>query len=149
MREKKILPPTYFNISVILIALLYFILPVLEFIYFPWNLSGILFIISGALLNLIADRDFKRAQTTVKPFEYSTVLLTGGVFGISRNPMYLGMSAILLGESLLFGSLSPFIVALIFTLLMHFRFIIAEEKMLEEKFGDDYIVYSDKVRRWI
>ncbi len=45
--------------------------------------------------------------TTVKPFEESQALVTGGVFRISRNPMYLGMTLILLGVTLILGSVTP------------------------------------------
>lgn len=149
MKKKKILPPTFFMSTILIIVVAHFIFPLLNFICYSWNLVGVLFLILGAFLNLLADRDFKRFNTTVKPFEYSTKLITGGVFSFSRNPMYLGMVLILLGESFLLRSLSSFLITIVFMLLLYFMFIKVEERMLLEKFGDEYIAYKRKVRRWV
>ncbi len=147
--KKKSLPPTYFFAAIIISIILHFTLPVLRFMYFPENLTGIIFIVAGAIFNISADRAFKEVNTTVKPFEEPTCLMTEGVFRISRNPMYLGMLLILFGLSILLGSISPFIVVLIFGRLINRRFIQIEEKMLLEKFGDEWRHYKNKVRRWI
>ena len=149
MQKKKILPPTYFASAIFLIVIVNFIFPITKFLFFPWKLAGLLLLAAGGILNLLADRDFKRFDTTVKPFEYSNKLVTSGVFKLSRNPMYLGMVLFLFGESILFGSLSPFIISIIFMVLLHFIFIKPEEKILLEKFGEEYEVYRNKVRRWI
>lgn len=149
MEKSKILPPRYFTISILLIPLFHYLIPIAALIFFPWNLTGLLLIALGGLLNLFADKDFKKRNTTVKPFEESTVLITDGVFRISRNPMYLGMLFLLLGESLLFGSISSLIVVIAFTIVIHFVFIVEEEKMLTNKFGSEYIKYAGRVRRWI
>jgi protein-S-isoprenylcysteine O-methyltransferase Ste14 len=149
IQEKRVLTPTYFMSSILLVAIIHFIFPITKLLFFPWNLLGLLLLALGGLLNLLPDRDFRRFNTTVKPFEYSSKLITSGVFRLSRNPMYLGMGLFLLGESMLFGSLGPFIIPIGFVVLMHFIFIIPEEKMLSEKFGEEYETYRKKVRRWI
>ena len=100
-------------------------------------------------LNLSADRKFKEVKTTVKPFESSTYLVTDGVFRISRNPMYLGMVAILLGGAVFLGTLTPFLIALIFAILIDIRFIKAEEKMLDDTFGEKWQSYKSKTGRWL
>ena len=149
MRKKKILPPTYFLISILLIVIFHFTLPLYQLIFFPFNLIGLLPLLFGIVLNLKADGDFKNLGTTVKPFEKSSVLVTGGVFGLSRHPMYLGMTSILLGTSLLLGSIIPFVVVAIFAFLMEKNFIKTEEKMLHDAFGEEYLKYKKKVRKWI
>lgn len=149
MKKRKILPPTFFMSTILIIVIAHFIFPLVQFIYFPLNLIGLLFFILGGILNLLADKDFKRFNTTVKPFEYSTKLVTNGVFSISRNPMYLGMILFLFGESILLGSLGPFLITIIFMLLIYFTFIKVEEGMLLEKFNEEYADYKNKVRRWI
>jgi len=147
--KKEILPPAYFMSAILLIAIIHFTIPVLKFINFPWNLSGLLLLILGGILNLIADNSFKNPNTTVKPFEYSSKLIQNGIFKITRNPMYLGMIFLLLGESILMGSILPFLITIGFTLIMFFGFIKTEEKMLLEKFNEEYLSYKQKVRRWI
>lgn len=149
MKRINILPPTYLFITIIIVIALHFILPITIFIPFPWNLIGILPIILGIVFNLIADNAFKVRMTTVKPFEESSALVTNGVFRLSRNPMYLGFVFILLGIGTLLGSLTPFLITLLFTISIYRMYIIVEEKMLEEKFGEEWLSYKNKVRRWI
>jgi protein-S-isoprenylcysteine O-methyltransferase Ste14 len=149
MQKKRILPPTFFNVSIIALIAFHILIPLSRIILFPWNLLGLIPIALGAVLNLKSDKDFKTAGTTVKPFEESSVLITTGVFRISRNPMYLGMVLILLGAAILLGSLSPYVVMVAFALSMHFLFIVPEEKMLESRFGMEYRQYKEHVRQWI
>ena len=113
------------------------------------NLFGIAPFVIGVLLNLVADRAFKNRHTTVKPFEQPSALITDGVFGWTRNPMYVGFVLILLGLGLLMGSVSPFAVVPVLALSLHVIFIRAEERALEEKFGDRWRTYKREVRRWI
>jgi protein-S-isoprenylcysteine O-methyltransferase Ste14 len=88
---------------------------------------------------IIADKAFHQAQTTVKPFEESTALLTTGVFRITRNPIYPGYLLILLGVALIVGSVTPYAVLLVFAVLMDRVFIRVEEQMLEERFGQAWV----------
>jgi protein-S-isoprenylcysteine O-methyltransferase Ste14 len=104
---------------------------------------------AGATLNLLADSAFKKAQTTVKPFEKSTALITTGVFQISRHPMYLGMILILIGLAVFMGTITPLIIIFIFALLMEVVFVRIEERMLEQQFGSAWITYKNKVRKWL
>jgi protein-S-isoprenylcysteine O-methyltransferase Ste14 len=128
---------------------LHFLLPVYKIIPIPWNLLGILPLACGIALNLIADRAFKQSQTTVKPFEESTALITTGVFRITRNPMYLGYLLILLGVALIVRSMTTYAVILVFGILMDRVFIRVEEQMLEKQFGQAWLEYASKVRRWL
>jgi protein-S-isoprenylcysteine O-methyltransferase Ste14 len=149
MKGKAILPPTYLLIALILMALLDLLIPVVKFVPTPWNLFGILPLAGGIALNLLADRAFHRAETTVKPFEASSALVTDGVFRLSRNPMYLGYLLILLGIGLLLRSLMPLVVIPIFGYLMARVYIRTEEKMLQDTFGPAWDTYARRVRRWI
>ncbi|RMF24870.1 MAG: isoprenylcysteine carboxylmethyltransferase family protein, partial [Cyanobacteria bacterium J083] len=103
---------------------------------------GIVMVLASAFL-------FKQKNTTIKPLEESTYLVQEGLFKYSRNPIYLGMTISLLGVGLFLGSLTPFFVIPLFVWLIQTLFIEQEEKMLEEKFGDEYRQYKQKVRRWV
>jgi len=149
MKTKPILPPTYFFVSVAIMVLFHFLIPVFVIARYPWNLLGIIPLVTGVFLNLKADAAFKREQTTVKPFERSRALVTTGVFQISRHPMYLGMVLILLGIAILMGSLAPLVVIVIFAALMELVFVRTEERMLEERFGPEWIAYRKNVRKWV
>jgi protein-S-isoprenylcysteine O-methyltransferase Ste14 len=145
----KILPPTYLTAAIVLILLLHFLLPVRMVLELPLNLIGLVPLILGTLLNLIADHVFKLKQTTVKPFQKSSTLITDGVYRLSRHPMYLGFLLILIGMSMLLGSLTPYIVVIVFGILMDVIFIRVEERMLEERFGQEWKEYNSRVRLWI
>jgi protein-S-isoprenylcysteine O-methyltransferase Ste14 len=149
MKGKKPLPPTYLWAAIILINVIHFALPTRRFIVFPWNLFGILTIVAGAAVNLLADSAFKKFKTTVKPYQESSALITNGVFRISRNPMYLGFVLILSGNAILLGSLPSWLIIAGFIPIMHIVFIRVEEAMLEETFGDSWREYRKSVRRWI
>ena len=149
MKGKKVLPPTYLLVSIVIMLALHFLLPVPKIIPMPWNVLGIVPLACGIALNLAADKAFREVGTTVKPFEESTALLTSGVFRISRNPMYLGYELILIGVATMLRSLAPYVVIPVFVVLMNRVFIRVEEQMLEEKFGVAWSEYGQEVRRWI
>ena len=149
MKLRKILPTTYLFISIVIMVGLHFLLPLRKIIVFPFNLLGITYLALGIVINLIADREFKKHNTTVKPLEKSTALVTNGVFRVSRNPMYLGFVLILAGIAILMGSLSPFFIIIVFTISMDKIFIRTEEIMLQETFSDAWLEYKKRVRRWI
>ena len=106
-------------------------------------------IIFGIVINIGADALFKKAKTTVKPHEMPSYLEVKGPFQISRHPMYLGMAAILFGTAILLGSLITFIFPVFLAILMDIIFITEEEQNLEKVFGEQYLDYRKKVRRWI
>jgi len=149
MNHKPILPPTYFLAAILSILLLRFLLPITLLIPFPWHLLGIPILAAGLLLSIWADRLFHKADTTVKPFQPSTALVTAGPYRFSRHPMYLGFTAALAGLAILLGALTPFFVVPVYGLLMDLIFIIPEEKAMEQTFGEEYQEYRARVRRWI
>ncbi len=149
MKALKVTPPVYFFLALAIILLLHFLLPGMRVLFFPWNLSGVIPLALGIVMNLVADRSFKKDKTTVKPLEESTALITDGVFRISRHPMYLGFVLILLGIAALMGSLTPYVIVFGFAIFIHIVFVKFEEKKLEETFGEAWLGYKKKVRQWI
>ena len=143
------MPPTYFIVLLFSSIGLHFLFPVMRLISLPYNYLGILIIIFGIILNLWTDSLFKKRQTTVKPHEMPNFFISSGPFRISRHPMYLGMTLILLGVAVFFGSLISFVFPIIFVMIIEKLFIPMEEKNLEKEFGDKYIAYKKRVRKWI
>jgi len=149
MKLRELMPTTWLLIGLIAEALLHFIVPGVHLLAAPWVLLGLVPIVIGVWINLAADKALHSASTTVKPFESSSALVRDGVFSVTRNPMYLGFALILLGEALLFGSLTPFAVVVASVIVMDRVYIAKEEGMLAENFGDDWISYAAKTRRWL
>jgi len=146
---RKPLPPSYFAGALAVIVVLALIVPGPTVIAFPWNVLGAIPVVLGGVLNVVADRQFKVAATTVKPFEASSALVTDGVFRFTRNPMYLGMALALAGVAMLLQRLTPWIVLPLFVAAMQIRFIGPEERMLQEQFGERWESYARTVRQWI
>jgi protein-S-isoprenylcysteine O-methyltransferase Ste14 len=145
----RVLPPAYFIAATVLTVGLHFLIPLAVVIAFPWRLVGLFPIVAGIALNIAADRQFNALGTTVKPLQRSRALATDGVFRWSRNPMYLGMVLIVAGIALLGGSITPWVAVAGLALLLDRVFIVAEEKMLKETFGEDFEQYCGRVRRWL
>lgn len=139
----------YFVICLISSVILNFILPIQAIIHAPYTYSGIVFICFGAVMDLWSSSLFLKSKTTVSPYGSPTSLVTSGPFRISRNPMYLGMAAMLLGIAILMGSLVTFAFPIIFVMIIETQLIPDEEKNLEKIFGKEYDDYKRKVRQWI
>ncbi|MEA3365995.1 MAG: isoprenylcysteine carboxylmethyltransferase family protein [Candidatus Hydrogenedentes bacterium] len=142
-------PPTYFLVALLSIAALHFLLPLARVLSFPGNLLGMVPLILGTYIELAADAAIKGKKTTVKPFENPSFLITRGVYRFSRNPMYLGMTLILLGIAMLIGSATPYIVVVLFPVVMQRRFIRHEERALREVFGEEWDAYARRTRPWL
>lgn len=112
--------------------------------YLGWGLID-----AGVLLMLWAGLLMLWRRTTVNPYGKPAKLLEEGPFGFSRNPIYLADSLIYCGIALLWGTLWPWLLlpALIFT--MQRAVIMLEERLLTQLFGDDYLAYCGRVRRWL
>ena len=149
MKQKKIFPPTYLLTALALMLGLHFLFPLVKVIVSPYDLLGILLILSGVALNIWAANFFDKVETSIKPFEESSYLATEGLYKYSRNPMYFGMLMILIGTFIVLGSITPMLVIPVFMWIITKVFILAEEKALEERFGETYLKYKCKVRRWI
>jgi len=149
MAKKPLLPPAYFQICLLAIVAVHFLLPLARLVSWPYRLLGILPLGLGLALNLWADAWFKKRNTTVKPFETPSAFLREGPFRFSRHPMYLGMVLALLGGGLLSGSLSALLVPVFFGLLMQLRFIPHEEQAMAAAFGQSYLEYQKRVRAWL
>jgi len=149
MQAKRTMPTTYLLISIIVMTVLHSLFPAMRIIPPLWNLLGLVPLALGVIINLVADKAFHKANTTVKPFEESSALITQGVFRASRNPMYLGFVLILIGIAVLMRSLTPYVVVLAFAILIDRMYITVEERMLAEKFGTEWEEYRQSTRRWL
>ncbi len=93
----------------------------------------------------------RRAQTTVNPMhpESTTSVVDGGIYGVTRNPMYVGMLLTLVGWAVLLQNVVAFgVVGLWAAVITQFQ-IRPEERILEERFGEAYLDYRRRVPRWL
>ncbi|HVW04969.1 MAG TPA: isoprenylcysteine carboxylmethyltransferase family protein [Vicinamibacterales bacterium] len=90
-----------------------------------------------------------RGRGIPAPIDHPKQLVVSGLYRYVRNPMYLGVLLVLIGESLLFQSSSFLIYALVWLACVHAFVIVYEEPNLHRKFDGSYDVYRTHVRRWI
>lgn len=83
------------------------------------------------------------------PFRESSTLMTDGLYRYTRNPIYVSMVVVLIGFAIAWGSLSPWLVPPLFVAILTRRVIRFEEAMLTETFGEAYLAYCSRVRRWL
>ena len=145
----RVLPPVYLLGALILMVCLHLFLPGPQVFRFPVRYIGLPVLVLALAVVVWAAGLFRRAGTTIKPFEESSMLVLDGPYRWSRNPIYVAMIGGLIGIGVLLGSLSPFVVIPMFAAVIGVRFIRAEEAALERIFGTAYVAYKARVRRWL
>lgn len=115
----------------------------------PLIIIGLGFIGFGFLLAFNSIARFLRAKTGVVPFSKSTTLITEGFYKYTRNPMYVGMNSFLLGLLVILNNPINLTFLVVFFFIVRNLFVIKEEMQMKETFGEEYLLYKDKVRRWL
>lgn len=151
MFKLKIPPPVY---TLSIAALMWFLhqwMPIAQWLHEPWNMIGLFILAVGVSFDLWAIALFFKAKTTINPMrpDNSQELVDGGLYQYTRNPMYLGLLTNLLGFALWLGSVTPLLGLPLFVVLLTTQQIIPEEIILTKKFGQKYLDYKNRVRRWL
>jgi protein-S-isoprenylcysteine O-methyltransferase Ste14 len=151
LRSSPIPPPLWALIFAVLMWAVNRYCPLLSVIRDPWNQSGWFVMSAAAITPIAALNEFRRAHTTVDPHkpETASTLVTSGVYSWTRNPMYLGLSVLLLGWAIKLGTLSSLAGPLLFMPLIQHVQIRPEEQALRTRFGSDYDRYCERVNRWL
>ena len=152
VRLEHRIPPPVVGLAVIVLMLFgRRLVPTASFAL-PWRWLWVaLTALCAVTIAATAIRSFKRAETTVNPLEpdEAETLVTQGIFRYSRNPMYVGLTLVLLAVALgLNNWVSIMLVALFPIYITRFQ-IVPEERVLSNKFGEDYEAYKRAVRRWL
>jgi len=122
-----------------------------QFFSYNNNTISLFLLILGLTVFILAVKAFNRQKTTVNPLEprKASSLVSSGIFKYSRNPMYLGMLIILIAISFKFNLVGGIVISLFFYLFITKFQILPEEEAMNELFGDEFIEYSNRTRRWI
>ncbi|HLF32697.1 MAG TPA: isoprenylcysteine carboxylmethyltransferase family protein [Cyclobacteriaceae bacterium] len=114
------------------------------------QISGLFLLVPGlAILFHCIYRFAVEGRGTLAPFDPTRKLVVGGLYKYSRNPMYIGVIAILAGESMLYMSGNLGIYTLIIFAAFNIFIMIVEEPRLRRDFGKEYEGYCRRVRRWL
>jgi len=149
--ELKVPPPALMFVIAVLMWLVSRAASAFGFALPAHNFLAILLVAAGFGTGASGVVTFRRAKTTVNPTkpESSSSLVNWGVYTITRNPMYLGGLTILTGWAILLSNALAFLFLPVYVLYIR-RFQIApEERALTSLFGQDYVTYQSRVRRWL
>ena len=113
-----------------------------------WTLAVSLGLV-GALFVALALTRFRAANTPAPPWQPTTALVTSGIFGRTRNPMYLGFTQIYLALAFAFDAPVTLLLLLPVLIAMHYGVIRREERYMTGKFGAAYVDYAARVPRWM
>ncbi|WP_299736187.1 isoprenylcysteine carboxylmethyltransferase family protein [uncultured Roseobacter sp.] len=108
-----------------------------------------LFVGGGIVITLLAVMEFRRHQTTIIPHETPSALIQSGIFGRSRNPIYLADVLILAGLCLWWDAVLALVLVPLLVWVLEKRFIIPEENRMRREFRADFARYVQKTRRWV
>ena len=144
-----IAPPLLFVIPILASLVLEWFVPT-SFVHgaFRW-IIGALFFLAGIALNVGGFITQKRAGTDPIPFNPSTRIVSHGLYRFTRNPMYIGFALWTLALTILVDSVWTLLAIPIGLVLIDRIVITREESYLERKFGEEYLNYKRRVRRWI
>ncbi|GLR74206.1 methyltransferase family protein [Aliivibrio sifiae] len=149
--ELRIPPPLVMLLFMATVFVFDYIAP-FNLFYLPW-LSYVLvisLIVLGGVIALWGVKKFREAKTTVNPLkpESSSSLVNSGIYQYTRNPMYLGLLLTLLSSVAYTQHPLGLVSALGFVLYINRFQIEPEEKMLGTLFGDEFVEYTNRVKRW-
>lgn len=142
-------PPALYAGTLVAGLLLHFVFPIYLLPRSIAIVSGAATIFVAGLIAISAFRAMRRASTAVNPSQPTTAIVSDGVFGFSRNPIYLSLTLLYSGIALLFNAFWAFLFLLPLIAIVQTGVIKREENYLEQKFGEEYLRYKARVRRWI
>jgi protein-S-isoprenylcysteine O-methyltransferase Ste14 len=149
--ELKIPPPVVALLVCAAMWALCLFTPVLDVSMFDRAVGALVIASAGGLLAITGVAGFRKAKTTVNPTKPQTTscLVTAGIYQYTRNPMYVGVLLVIVGWAAFLSSLWALLGPLAFALYITRFQILPEERVLSSLFGEEYIAYRTRVRRWL
>jgi len=110
-----------------------------------------LLVIAGLGFDLLGLLAFFGSRTTINPMrpDQASALVTGGIYRLTRNPMYVGMTCLLSAWAVQLAALPAWLGPLAFVLYITRFQILPEERALAARFGAEFTDYASRVRRWL
>jgi protein-S-isoprenylcysteine O-methyltransferase Ste14 len=147
--NKFVHPPILTLGFIILGLLLGKFLPIFPALAATLRMIGYPMALIGFLIGMAGFLEIRKANTTLDPHGTVTTVVTSGIYRITRNPIYLGFLMMVIGFPLAYVSFWGVILAPFFVLSMNQLVIEKEEAYLEKKFGEMYISFKSRVKRWL
>jgi protein-S-isoprenylcysteine O-methyltransferase Ste14 len=114
----------------------------------PVMVAGIVIFLVGGLLARKSVPRHKKEGTNVEPWKPTVKIISDGVYGWTRNPIYVSMTLGYFGIAIAADSTAALVYLIPCLLVVRYYVIGREERYLEARFGEEYLAYKAKVRRW-
>ena len=115
-----------------------------------WQWLGLVLVVGGSALLLLCVREFYVAgKGTLAPWSPPRHLVTSGLYRRSRNPMYVAVTTVLVGWAVWFASTTLLVYALAVVVAFQLRVLLYEEPRVAASFGEEWVRYRERVRRWM
>ncbi len=146
-----VVPPVPFVIGLPLGALIQFLWRPLPFFPDTWigHVTGWPLVVASIILVIWARQTMARSGVSLNVYKPTEGIIVSGPYGFTRNPMYLSMTLLYGGISLIINAVWPILFLPAVLAVVHYGVITREERYLERKFGQEYQSYRSSVRRWL
>ena len=143
-------PPLFFLSALLLGTLLNDrVHPLPVFKHDQWRWVGILGVLLGVAVAATGRKAMVSHGTNVNPTQPTTTIVTNGPFKVTRNPLYLSLTMLYIGLALLLNTWWSLFLLVPVWVVMHFTVVLREERYLQAKFGQSYLDYKKRVRRYL
>ncbi|GAB3642956.1 methyltransferase family protein [Spirosoma arcticum] len=142
-------PPLLFGGTLVVGVLLRFLFPTPLLPNQTALLIGAAVVLIGLPILLLAFRQMIRNKTTIHPAGTTTTIVSNGLYAYTRNPMYLALTLLYIGVSIMVNAYWGLLLLVPLLILVQKGIIEREEHYLTQKFGDEYLRYKGQVRRWL
>ncbi|HKS04110.1 MAG TPA: isoprenylcysteine carboxylmethyltransferase family protein [Chthoniobacterales bacterium] len=143
-------PPLLWLIGAVVSVLVHSFLFSIQILPEPFaSILGIACLVTALSLALPALFTMRSAGTNINPAKPALLIVRGGPYRFTRNPMYLALCLVQAGIGFLLNDCITLLFVVPLALVLHFGVILPEEQYLEAKFGEQYLALKREVRRWI
>ena len=148
LMNTRIHPPILAGALLLITLILHFMLPEERIV--GWHhLIGLILTVAGMGLSSFAAALFQARETTRKPYGEPSAFVVQPPYTWTRNPMYLGLTIALLGLAIFFDSTVMLLAPAAFFVVIDKMVIPREEQTMDRLFGQQYVDYKNRVRRWL
>lgn len=142
-------PPRIAQLFVLAAALLHWTTPLSQLHVYSNQVLGIILGIGGFVMMMWGWWLFKKRDVAICPTAETARLVTHAIYRFTRNPMYLGLVLMLVGLAIYVGTPPFYLAAIAYFAVINWVFCPYEEAKLANSFGQEYLNYKERVRRWL
>ncbi len=144
----RIYPPLLASLCLLGALVLHLMMPGPRTV-FAHHVLGLALVAGGVGLSFYAAAIFQARDTTRNPYGEPTSLVTAMPYTFTRNPMYVGLTLVLFGLAVFCASVVMLLAPIVFVVVIDRAVIPREEETMERLFGQSYVDYKTRVRRWL